>query len=141
MHSFMKSSDDYKADINFKLQKKAAVMGGTLKKNVALEKAELQQRLQLAKARRDVQEAEYLFQKLEAMEEDVYRSPSVDKLKQYQPQQHSIKSKGPKVRKLDKPKLEHDDVSDNIDMTLAISGKSSSKLELIIQSCTYDIEG
>ncbi|TIB73763.1 hypothetical protein E3Q23_01406 [Wallemia mellicola] len=129
------------ADINFKLQKKAAVMGGTLKKNVALEKAELQQRLQLARARRDVQEAEYLFQKLEAMEDDVYRGPSVDKFKQYQPQQHSIKSKGPKVRKLDKTKLKDDDVSDNIDMTLAISGKSSSKLELIIQSCTYDIEG
>lgn len=115
-------------------------MGGTLKKNVALEKAELQQRLQLAKARRDVQEAEYLFQKLEAMEEDIYRGPSVDKFKQYQPQ-HSIKSKGPKVRKLDKTKLKDDDISDNIDMTLAISGKSSSKLELIIQSCTYDIEG
>lgn len=122
------------------MQKKAAVLGGAKKKNAALEKAEIQQRLQLAKARRDDQEADELLKQLASMAEVSYNVAPTEKVKQSV--QSTPKPSTQTTKRPTKAKLVVDEDFDNqFDVNLVIARKNSSKLESIIQNyCTYDIE-
>ncbi|TIA91459.1 hypothetical protein E3P99_01051 [Wallemia hederae] len=130
-------------DINYKLQKKAAIVGGAKKKSVALEKAELQQRLQLAKARRDDKEADELIQQLASMDEVSYQvAAPAEKTKQASTQQ-TPKPLASNVKRPNKAKVAvADDIDEHFDVNLVITTRNkTSKLESIIQNyCTYEIE-
>lgn len=116
-------------------------MGGTTKKSAVLEKAELEQRLRLAKARRDEQEADQLLQRLASIDEVSYKvAAPTERMKQSAP--NTPKPVPQTARRPIKTKvLVDDEIDKQFDLNVVIKGKKSSKLESIIQDyCTYQIE-